>query len=33
MMTIISFYVKQHLQLHVQQLEMYSDKNNSNPHL
>lgn len=32
-MIIFSFYVQQHLQLHVQQLEMHSDKNNSNPDL
>lgn len=30
---IFIFYVQQHLQLHVQQLEMHSDKNNSNPDL
>ena len=33
MMIVFSFYVQQHLQLHVQQLEMHSDKNNSNPDL
>ena len=33
MMIIFSFYVQQHLQLHAQQLEMHSDKNNSNPDL